>query len=343
MLSKKPALLLVNLGTPESPKPGDVGRYLTEFLSDPFVIDIPAPLRWLLVNVLVVPRRKHASAELYKKVWTKQGSPLMVFSRQLEEAVRQRSKAPLLVELGMRYGNPSLEKAISSLLAQGVDSLAVFPLYPQYSLAATETAIFSVNRILKEKGFIGPVSFVPPFYNHPSYLEAVAGISSPFLKKIAWDKVLFSFHGLPERQVKKTDKTGTLCCQKPDCCDRIVDANQDCYRAQSYATVRSLVGLLNLKPDQYLVGFQSRLGRTPWILPHSDQFYRDLPGQGVKRLAVISPSFVADCLETLEEIQIRGKEEFLRHGGEDLFMVPSLNGTAVWADAVVKMASPFLK
>ena len=169
----------------------------------------------------------------------------------------------------------------------------------------------------------------------------MAAVSAPHLSK-PWDKVLFSFHGLPERQVKKTDKTGQHCLQKTDCCDQIVAANTNCYRAQSYATARSLAARLGLKPEQYLVGFQSRLGRTPWIKPFSDEYYRQLPAQGVKRLAVLSPSFVADCLETLEEIQIRGKEEFCQHGGEDLFLVPSLNGSAIWAKTVVKMVSPLL-
>ncbi len=341
----KVGLLLVNLGTPASPEPDDVGRYLKEFLSDPYVIDIAAPLRWLLVNVLIVPRRQHASAKLYKKVWTPEGSPLLVFSREHTKKVRQICAATfgdsVVVELGMRYGNPSLDHAIATLMAHGVKSIKVLPLYPQFSLAATQTAIDKVNQVVRQRKFAGTVTFFPAFYNHDLYLDAVAQVSAPHLRK-PWDKVLFSFHGLPERQVRKTDATGKHCLQYENCCDAVVAANANCYRAQSYATARSLATKLGLTKEQYLVGFQSRLGRTPWIRPHSDEFYRQLPAQGVKRLAVLSPSFVADCLETLEEISIRGLEEFREHGGEDLFLVPSLNGSAVWAETVVKMMTPLL-
>ncbi len=339
-------LLLINLGTPESPEPDDVGRYLKEFLADPFVIDIPAPLRWLLVNVLIVPRRKHASSELYKKVWGPEGSPLMVHSLKLNDEVRKLAKAQygdnVVVELGMRYGQPSLEKAIGKLLTSGVTRIVAFPLYPQYSLAATETAIVKVKEILKVRDYRGTVDFIPAFYHHEAYLDAVVKVSKPVLDATPWDKILFSYHGLPERQVMKTDPTGQHCNKTGGCCDAIIPANVNCYRAQSYATTRSLVQRLKLTNEQTLVGFQSRLGRTPWIRPHSDEFYRTLPKQGVKRLLVMSPSFVADCLETLEEIQIRGREEFRENGGEELTLVPSLNGSPVWAEAVLKIAAKYL-
>lgn len=337
--------MLVNLGTPLSPAPDDVGNYLKEFLTDPYVIDIPAPLRWFLVHALIVPRRKHASSALYRKVWTPEGSPLLVYSRQLCAKVRDLCRAAygdaVVVDLGMRYGNPSLDQAMATLMAHKIDRLVVLPLYPQYALSSTETAKARLTELLKARGFAGAVSYLPAFYDHPDYLDAVAEVSAPYLKK-PWDKVLFSFHGLPERQVKKTDASGGHCLQKANCCDHIVEANAHCYRAQSYATARGLAQRLGLKPEQYLVGFQSRLGRTPWIKPFSDEYYRQLPNQGVKRLAVLSPSFVADCLETLEEISLRGKEEFCQHGGEDLFLVPSLNDSDVWAKAVVKMVSPLL-
>ncbi len=342
----KTGLLLINLGTPASPEPNDVGKYLSEFLTDPFVIDIAAPLRWILVNLLIVPRRKHASSLLYKKVWRSEGSPLLVYSRQLKEQVRVAAKAQygddVVVELGMRYGQPSLEQAIGTLFEHDVTRIVAFPLYPQYSLAATETAIAEVKKVLQKKAFKGKFDFVPPFYHHEAYLDAVVTVSQPVIDAVPWDKVLFSFHGLPERQVKKTDPTGTTCCMRPDCCDKMIEANKDCYRAQCYATTRLLVPRMKLPGDQTLVGFQSRLGRTPWIKPYSDEFYRTLPKQGVKRLLVISPSFVADCLETLEEIQIRGREEFRENGGEDLVLVPSLNGSPVWANAVLRIAAPYL-
>jgi len=342
----KTGLLLINLGTPDSAEPNDVGNYLKEFLADPFVIDIPAPLRWLLVNVLIVPRRKHASSLLYKKVWGPDGSPLLAYSVKLHAAVaalaRKQYGDEVVVELGMRYGQPSLDQAIGKLLDRNVTRIVAFPLYPQYSLAATETAIVKVREILAARRFEGKVDFIPAFYEHEAYLDAVTAVTKPALNAIAWDKVLFSYHGLPERQVMKTDPTGQLCNKVGNCCDKIVEANQNCYRAQSYATTRALIRHLNLDPAQTLVGFQSRLGRTPWIRPHSDEFYRSLPKQGVKRLAVVSPSFVADCLETLEEIQIRGREEFRENGGEDLVLVPSLNASPVWAEAVLRIAAPKL-
>lgn len=336
--STQQGVLLLNLGTPDSPEPKDVGRYLTEFLLDPYVIDIPAPLRWFLVRVLIVPRRKHASSELYKKIWEGRGSPLLFHTLDLASKVRVLLAGRATVKAAMRYGSPSLRSRLAEFHAEGVRRVKVFPLYPQYSIAAT---LSSIEKAKADARAISPdmeLSFVPAFYDKEPYLRAVADVSRPALAERPHDKVLFSFHGLPERQVKKTDHSGGKHCLMTDtCCDRIGEANRDCYRAQSFATARFLAMRLGIPKEKYLVGFQSRLGRTPWIRPYSDEYYRTLAGQGVKRLAVLCPSFTADCLETLEEVSMRGLEEFRRHGGEDLFLVPSVNSSDVWARAVVEL------
>ncbi len=329
-------LLLVNLGTPESPAPKDVGRYLREFLMDPLVIDIPWLARWVLVHLLIVPRRSHSSARLYEKVWTRDGSPLLVFGRALEKAVRARLPT-VTVELGMRYGNPSLAEAFLRLRLTKValKKLVVLPMYPQYSLAATQSCEVAVRAAARRAGFAAELVFVPPFYQDTAFLDAFADRIGRSLAEAPWDKLVFSYHGLPERQVKRT--APRHCEFSESCCATIRPENRDCYRAQCFETSRRLGALLGLATDQYLTAFQSRLGRTPWIQPHSDVLYTELPQQGVKRLVVASPSFVADCLETLEEIAIRGKESFIANGGESLRLVPSLNASPKWVDAVLSL------
>lgn len=332
----KTGVILLNLGTPRSPQPADVGAYLREFLMDPYVIDIPAPLRWFLVNVLIVPRRKHASGALYRKIWNEKGSPLLYHHLELAVKVQQRLGKSYLVAPAMRYVEPSVEEAVGMLKEAGVDRLICCPLYPQYSLAATESSVVHVEKLAKKVLPGVPLTFLPPFYAEPAYLDAVASVSAPYLQK-PFDKVLFSFHGLPERQVKKTDPSGQHCLVSATCCDSIGVNNAMCYRAQSFVTAREVAKRLGLQQAQWDVGFQSRLGRTPWIRPYSDAFYRELPSQGVKHLTVLCPSFVADCLETLEEVQLRGLEEFRQHGGESLTLVPSLNSEDVWAEAVASL------
>ena len=335
---KKRGVILLNLGTPEAPEAPQVRKYLKEFLMDPYVIDIPYPLRWFLVNALILPRRAESSAALYRKVWTDRGSPLLVHLLDLVTAVQTRlGPEKWLVQPAMRYGSPNIEKAIRALLAEKVTDVVVVPLYPQYSLAATESSIQECRRIA---GKIAPdlnLKFIPPFYQHPRLGEAYAAVAKPVLKAHPYDHVLMSFHGLPERQVKKTDPSGKHCLASPGCCSVQVPANRDCYRNQCYQAARDIAGKLGLRSDQYTVCFQSRLGTTPWIKPYTDEFYRELPKKGIKRLAVLTPAFVADCLETLEEVQIRGKEEFLQNGGEDLWLVPSLNTSPLWVEVLVDL------
>ncbi len=331
--SSRVGLLLINLGTPATPEPADVERYLREFLMDPYVIDIPWPLRWLLVNGLLL-RRKHASAALYRKIWTAAGSPLLVHTRNLADKVQAELGDGFVVRPAMRYGQPSIAAALTELRAGGVDSLIAFPLYPQYSLAATESSKVELARQIARLMPGIPMQFIGPFYNDPRYLDSVAEISRPYLSPA--DHAVFSFHGLPERQVRKTATAGH--CRMTECCEKISDANRDCYRAQSFSTAREVARRLGLKGENWQIGFQSRLGRTPWIQPFTDVLYETLPAKGIKRLAVLTPSFVADCLETLEEVQIRGLEQFRRAGGESLTLVPSLNDHPVWVKAVAEIA-----
>lgn len=327
------AVLLINVGTPSSPEPGDVERYLREFLMDPLVVDLAFPLRWLFVNLLL-PRRKHASSALYRKIWRPEGSPLRIFSEGLATRVQEELGADFVVRVAMRYGEPSLASVLSELRGEKISRLVAFPQYPQYSLAATETSLRAL-RGLAQRHLPGvPVHELGPFYDEPAYLDAVAQMSRPHLE--GFDHVLFSFHGLPERQVQRTDGTGQHCIKRPDCCTSVREANALCYRAQCFATARSLALRLGLAHGTWDTAFQSRLGRTPWIAPYSDVLYAELPRRGVKRLAVLTPSFVADCLETLEEVQMRGRETFLAAGGEELKLVPSLNDHPAWAVVVAK-------
>lgn len=331
--SSRVGLLLINLGTPASPEPADVDSYLREFLMDPLVIDIPWPLRWLLVNA-ILPKRKHASAALYRKIWTSEGSPLMRHTRVLAEKVQVELGDEFVVRPAMRYAQPSIGAAMTELRAGGIDSLIAFPLYPQYSLAATESSKVELEKQVARLMPGIPTRVIGPFYDDPRYLDAVAAISRPYLAP--GDHAVFSFHGLPERQVKKTAAAGH--CDFSRCCERISAANANCYRAQSFHTAREVAARLGLAASNWQIGFQSRLGRTPWIQPYTDVLYETLPAQGIKRLAVLSPSFVADCLETLEEVQIRGLESFRRAGGESLTLVPSLNDHPIWVKTVAAIA-----
>lgn len=328
-------VLLLNLGTPDAPTPQAVGPYLREFLMDPLVIDVPLPLRWLLVN-LIVPRRRFAAAALYQNVWTAEGSPLLVNTQQLTEQAQQRMP-DAVVRFAMRYGKPSVLEVLKELRAAGVTQIDVAPLYPQFSLAASESSVRAVLTGLQTLGWAVELRWVRAFYDDVGFLDAVAEVARPVLQLKPHDAVLFSFHGLPERHVKRTDPTGKHCLAFPGCCDAIVEANKHCYRAQSYATARGLAQRLVPKDMPWFVGFQSRLGGTPWISPYTDKLFEELPKKGIRRLAVLAPSFVSDCLETLDEISLRGNEQWKEAGGESLFLVPCVNAEPAWADALVAL------
>ena len=334
----RPGLLLINLGTPRSPRPSDVRPYLREFLSDPRVIDIPAFKRWLFLNLLILPFRPRKSGEAYEQIWTDRGSPLLFHSRDLVAKVRERLGDGVEVDLAMRYGVPSIAGALERFKRHGVRRIVAFPLYPQYSTAATGS---SIEKVYAEaaKFWVTPyIQVVPPFYDHPSFLEACAEQARPVLERTSPERVYFSFHGVPERHVTKGDLTGSHCLCRDDCCDTITAVNADCYRAQCYATARLLADRLDVPEDKRTVCFQSRLGRAPWLRPYTDHVVREEARRGVKNAVILSPAFVADCLETIEELGIRAAEDWKANGGETLTLVPAVNSSDHWAEAVIEIA-----
>jgi protoporphyrin/coproporphyrin ferrochelatase len=330
-------VLLVNLGTPDSPRTSAVRRYLREFLSDPRVLDISPAGRWLLLNLIILPIRPSRSGKAYRLVWTEAGSPLLVHSQRLTEGVRRALGPEYLVELAMRYGAPSIPSALDKLAAAGVSRLIVLPLFPQYSSAATGSAIERVYDVLARSWNLPPATTIGAFYDDPGFISAFTVVARKQLDSFRPDFVLFSYHGLPERHVRKSDPSGQHCLQKPDCCDAIVPENRYCYRAHCFATTRAMAFTLGLSAQGHGVSFQSRLGRTPWLAPYTDLLLPELARAGHKRLAVLCPAFVADCLETLEEIGIRAREQWRSLGGEDLLLVPSLNAEPAWVDTVARL------
>lgn len=339
---QKTGCLLINLGTPEHPTPEGVRTYLRQFLWDPRVIDLPTVPRWLLLNLLILPFRPRKSAEAYRQIWTEEGSPLLVNATALQAQVQAEMGLDVPVELGMRYGAPSIADALERLRLQGIDRLVVLPLFPQYASSTSGTALAEVYRVLGSWWNMPSVRVVEPFFDHAGFIRAFGSVAEPALGAFAPDHVLFSFHGLPERHVKRGDDSGAHCLAQAGCCDRLTPSNQGCYRAQCFATARALARALDLPADRHSVSFQSRLGRTPWIRPYTDEVLAELAARGVKRLAVICPAFTADCLETLEEIGLRAREAFRGHGGEDLVLVPSLNAHPSWVEAVVDLLRPHL-
>jgi ferrochelatase len=331
-------LLLINLGTPASPHPRDVRAYLREFLSDRRVLDVPAFQRRLVLELLILPRRPRRSAEAYRKIWTERGSPLAFHTADLAAKVRERLGAGTIVEWAMRYGEPSIRSRLASLSERGADRIVVFPLYPQYSSAATGSSLEEVYRVAGTAWNVPRIHVVPPFYDHPAFIAACAALARPWVGRPDVERVYFSFHGLPERQVRKSDPTGRHCLVRDDCCERLGPANRCCYRAQCMATTRALVATLGLDGSRARVGFQSRLGRNPWIRPYTDELIVEDARAGVRRAVMLAPAFVADCLETLEELGIRAVESWREAGGERLDVVPCVNATDGWADAVITIA-----
>jgi ferrochelatase len=328
-------VLLVNLGTPDAPTTAAVRRYLAEFLADPHVLDMNPAARWLLLHALILPFRSPKSARAYASVWRADGSPLLVHSRALVEAVATRL-SPTPVALAMRYGQPSIADGLQRLHAAGCRRLVVAPLYPQFATSSTTTATAAVEANLRGRWGRDDVAFVPPFYDHPAFIAAWAAVAAPVLDEFRPDHVLFSFHGLPERHVRAVSDP-SICLASPACCDAIGPGNARCYRAQCHATWRGLVAALALDGACTSIAFQSRLGREPWIRPYTDVALDELARAGVRRLAVVCPAFVADCLETVEEIGLRARAQFRAAGGEELRLVPSLNATPAWVDAVIAL------
>jgi ferrochelatase len=332
---KKTGVLIVNLGTPDAPSTPKVRSYLREFLGDPRVIDINPVGRWILLNLFILPFRPRKSAEAYEKVWTSDGSPLLAHTKAFAERLQAALPAERYrVDYAMRYGSPSIPDRIEALLAQAVDELIVFPQYPQYASASTGSSLEAVFRVLGGRWNVPPVRIVAPFHGHGGFLDSVVAAGRPHLESLGPDHVIFSYHGLPERQIRRSESLEGHCLKPDDaCCASLSFKNQYCYRAQCFETTRQLVSRLGLAPGQYTTAFQSRLGRTPWIKPYFDLVLQDLALQGKKKVLVFEPSFTADCLETLEEIGIRAVESFRAAGGEELVLVPSLNAHPAWVDA----------
>ncbi|MDO8332603.1 MAG: ferrochelatase [Pseudomonas sp.] len=325
------ALLLVNLGSPASTEVADVRRYLNEFLMDPYVIDLPWPLRRLLVS-LILWKRPAASAHAYASIWWPEGSPLVAISRRLQKLMQSQWQAGP-VELAMRYGEPSIETVLSRLAAQGIRRVTLAPLYPQFADSTVTTVIEEAKRVVRAQALDMQFSILSPFYQQPEYIEALADSARAHLAQ-GFDHLLLSFHGLPERHLHKLDPSGE-CLKGPDCCRTAspqVMAN--CYRAQCLRSAELLAAKLGLRPEQWSVSFQSRLGRAKWIEPYTEARLTELAGQGVKKLLVMCPAFVADCIETLEEIGIRGREQFQAAGGAELLLVPCLNDQPSWGVAL---------
>jgi ferrochelatase len=331
-------LLLVNLGTPDAPRPREVRRYLREFLSDPRVLDVPWLQRKLILELFILPRRPRQSAEAYRKVWTAAGSPLLVHGRALQRKLQARLGAAVAVELGMRYGKPSIAAALDAFAAAGVAKIVVFPLFPQYSSSATGSAIERVMELAAPRWNTPYLQVVPPFFDHPAYLDVRAAVTRPYLADEP-ERVFMSFHGLPVRQIRKSDPSGRHCLASEDCCATIGPHNQYCYRAQCFATAHRLAERLGLPAERVSVCFQSRLGRTEWMRPYTDEVLAAEARRGVRRAIILSPAFVADCLETIEELGIRGVETWRANGGESLTLVPAVNADDRFVEAVVAIAA----
>lgn len=315
-LDLKKTILLLNLGSPATPEPQSVGEYLKEFLMDPFVLDIPRWLRWILVHILIVPRRKHRSSHAYKKVWLDRGSPLVQNTRELAEKLARTLDSGWRVEWAMRYGPHRLN-------GRNLENIYLLPLYPQYALSSTETAVDQARK----SGATG--FYLRDFFEEPEFIQAYAENIRDFMSRYPDYKLLFSYHGLPKRHLAKVSSPLSGCAVNEDwkCCDQVSEANRLCYRAQCLATTRALAEELGLKDIP--VSFQSRLG-SGWITPFTDKVVEEWARSGVKNIAVACPSFIADCLETLEEVQMALRASFIECGGEDLKLIPCLNSSDQW-------------
>ncbi|NMM46959.1 ferrochelatase [Marinigracilibium pacificum] len=328
--NKKTGVLLINLGTPDSPKVSDVRSYLTQFLNDPRVIDLPTIKRTLLVNGIIVPFRAKGSSKEYQKLWTENGSPLLYYSVQTKEKLQEALGDEVTVELAMRYKNPSIPDVLEKMRKENYDKIIVLPLFPQYASATNGSAIEEVFRVISKWWVIPELDFVGQFWDHPLYIEAFAEIGNKFNIE-EYDHVIFSYHGLPTRQVDKVYDNGL--CEDHDCELEITEENKFCYKATSYATTRAIAENLNIPEDKYTVAFQSRLDKE-WLEPFADKTVIEQAKKGAKKLLFFSPAFTADCLETIVEIGEGYQELFEEHGGEKVQLVPSLNDHPKWIECL---------
>lgn len=332
----KTGLLVVNLGTPDAAEVPAVRRYLREFLMDGRVIDIPAVLRFILVNGIIAPFRAPKSTKTYKEVWTDKGSPLKVYGNAVVSALQEELKDEMLVVLGMRYQNPSLESALEILKNEWVEKIIVLPLFPQYASATTGSVMEKVMRIMADWQVIPELAIINSYFSHPTFIDAFVERGKHFIENEQWDKILFTYHGIPARHIRKADPTGK--CLTSGCCDTLHAGNRHCYKAQCYATSRLLAEKFNLKAEEYFVSFQSRLGNDPWLEPYTEDVAKDFPKQGLNKVLAFSPSFVADCLETTIEVGDEYKEMFEEAGGKHWQLVDSLNDSPIWIEALTKLA-----
>ena len=331
-------VLLVNLGSPDSPSVADVRRYLREFLMDGRVLDVNWLLRFCIVHFGILPFRPKQSAEAYHKIWTPAGSPLVAISRNVHAKLQQRVSVP--IELAMRYQNPSIPQAVRNLAQKGVDELLLIPLFPHYAMSSFETAVERVKEVAAALAPRMRVHVQPPCFEEPNYIAALVGSAQEFLRR-DYDHLLFSFHGLPERHLRKSDPTGRHCLATQNCCTGNSPAHATCYRAQCFKTVTAFVKQAAVPEGKYSISFQSRLGREPWLKPYTDYELPRLAQSGVKKLLVMCPAFVSDCLETLEEIGLRGHDSFLQAGGTECTLIPCLNEHPLWLEALGKMVGRF--
>ena len=332
-------ILLVNLGSPDSTSVSDVRRYLNEFLMDECVIDKAWLIRRFIVGMILIKRPKE-SAHAYEKIWTKEGSPLVVTGQNVQRKLQERVKVP--IELAMRYQNPPIPGAVRKLAAQGVDDLLLIPLFPHYAMSSFETAVERVREVARKIAPQMRVEVQPPFYKDVGYIAALVTSAQEFLKK-DYDHLLFSYHGLPERHLKKSDPTGSHCLATGNCCEVASPAHATCYRAQCFQTTAAFVQHAGVPREKYSVSFQSRLGKDPWLKPYTDFELERLAKEGVKKLLVICPAFVADCLETIEEIGIRGRETFMQAGGQEFAQIPCLNEHPLWIETLEGMINSFVE
>lgn len=329
----KKGVLLVNLGTPDAPTVSAVRKYLKQFLLDPRVIDYPWIARQLLIRGIILPFRSRSSAKLYKRLWEEKGSPLKFHGYKVAEDLQKMMGEEYHVELAMRYQSPSIESAVDKMMKAGVSEIVVFPMFPQYASASTGSAHEEVMRVMTTYNNIPPVKFINSFYDHPKMLDVIVENAKQF-NFDDYDHIIFSYHGIPKRHLRKADISCKYCQKVDNCCGKLSKVNQFCYSAQSYATTRALVERLKLPKDRYTTSFQSRLGREEWTTPYTIDIIEGLAEKGAKKLLVFSPAFVADCLETTVEIKFEYQEDFEKAGGEHIDLVPSLNDHPMWVEAI---------
>lgn len=332
----KTGVLLINLGTPDSPKTADVRKYLSQFLNDPRVIDIHPIARFLLVNGIIVPFRAPKSSKLYQQIWTKEGSPLLIYGNRVKALLQKELGDSYLVELGMRYQSPNMELALNKLRDAQVKKIILIPLYPQYASSSTGSSVEEALRIIGKWEVTTSIEVISKFYDQPAFIDACVEVAKKY-NLADYDYFIFSYHGLPERHIKKgSAHYGGDTCNFGDCCKTITKDNQYCYRANCFETTRQLVEKLNIPEGKYETTFQSRLD-DKWVKPYSDKVIAQKAKEGKKNMLVFSPAFVADCLETIYEIGIEYNEIFRKHGGEKITLVESLNDHPKWVEALKKM------